>query len=56
MHVHEEMRRDLVIIPIRDGSKKTEAVYTAHMMGSQSSISPSLNRLSVLFARSVLSA
>ena len=30
MHVHEEMSRDLVIIPIRDGSKKTEAVYSTH--------------------------
>ena len=29
MHVHEEMRRDLVIIPI-DGSKMTEAVYSTH--------------------------
>ena len=30
MHVHEEMSRDLVIIPIRDGSKNTEAVYSTH--------------------------
>ena len=30
MHVHEEMSRDLVVIPIRDGSKKTEAVYSTH--------------------------
>ena len=29
MHVHEEMKRDLVIIPI-DGSKMTEAVYSTH--------------------------
>ena len=29
MHVHEEMRRDLVIIPI-NGSKMTEAVYSTH--------------------------
>ena len=29
MHVHEEMRRDLVIIPI-DGSKMMEAVYSTH--------------------------
>ena len=36
--------------------QRRRKLYTAHMMGSQSSISPSLNRLSVLFARSVLSA
>ena len=30
MHVHEEMSMDLVVIPIRDGSKKTEAVYSTH--------------------------
>ena len=30
MHVHEEMSRDLVVIPIRDGSKNTEAVYSTH--------------------------
>ena len=30
MHVHEEMNRDLVIIPKRDRSKKTEAVYSKH--------------------------
>ena len=30
MHVHEEMSMDLLIIPIRDGSKKTEAVYSTH--------------------------
>ena len=30
MHVHEEMSRDLVVIPIRDGSKKMEAVYSTH--------------------------
>ena len=36
--------------------QRRRKLCTAHMMGSQSSISPSLNRLSVLFARSVLSA
>ena len=30
MHVHEEMSMDLVVIPIRDGSKNTEAVYSTH--------------------------
>ena len=30
MHVHEEMNRDLVIIPKRDRSKKTEAIYSKH--------------------------
>ena len=30
MHVYEEMSRNLVIIPIRDGSKKTDAVYSTH--------------------------
>ena len=57
MHVHEEMSRDLVVIPIRDGSKKTEAVYSTHDGVTVINITkPSLNRLSVLFARSFLSA
>ena len=30
MHVHEELNRDLVIITIRDRSKKPEVVYSKH--------------------------
>ena len=55
MHVHEEMSRDLVIIPIRDGCgipKKTSKELRDHQRSHKTSVCPQCEKvisLSILY-------